>query len=271
MSWLFVVAYAARLRWTVAASVLLAAYIAFLHGSLNLGSMRTVGSIQFVVIGLIAGWAFDSLREREALRVEAERKLAVEQQDAARQDERANLARRLHDSVLQTLNVIRMHADDPGQVRYLARRQERELRRTIDAYRSPYTVSFRAELLGVRDDVEDLCRVEVDAVIRDDAESTPSLTAAVGAAREAMINAAKHSGAIQIHLYSEIADGKARVNVRDRGKGFATTEIAVNPTAQSNSLMANSLIGRVAAVGGTVVIESAVGKGTDVTITVPWP
>ena len=264
MSWLFVVAYAAKLRWTVAASVLLAGYFALLHGQLDLGSLRTVGSIQFVVIGLIAGWAFDSLRVREELRLEAERRLMQEQQDAAVQDERARLASRLHDSVLQTLHVIRMDADDPGQVRYLARRQERELRRTIDEFRSAYALSFRAELLGARDDVEDLCRVEVDTVIRDDAELTPSLTAAVGAAREAMINAAKHSGATRIHLYSEISDGNARVNVRDRGKGLAGSD-------PDQAGLSDSLAARVAAAHGTVAIKSAVGEGTDVTITVPVP
>jgi signal transduction histidine kinase len=124
LSWLFVVAYAGRLRWTLLASVLLAAFYAYLHGLLNLGAVRTVGSIQFVVIGLIAGWAFDSLREREGLRLEAEERLGIEQQAAARKDERVRIARKLHDSVLQTLHVIRMDADDPAQVRYLARKQE---------------------------------------------------------------------------------------------------------------------------------------------------
>jgi signal transduction histidine kinase len=264
MSWLFVVAYSGRLPWTVLAATLLGTYYAFLHGVLDLGSVRTVGSIQFVVVGLIAGWAFDTLREREGLRLSAEEMLRAQQQAAARQEERANLARRLHDSVLQTLHVIRMDADDPAQVRYLARRQERELRRTIDEFRSPHERSFRAELMGAGYEVEDLCRIEVDTVIRDDAALTPPLAAAVAAAREAMVNAAKHSGATQIHLYSEIIDGKARVNVRDRGRGMTGTP----PTSDQGGL-SDSLVGRVTAVSGTVVIESAAGKGTDVTITVP--
>ncbi|HSL25291.1 MAG TPA: ATP-binding protein, partial [Acidimicrobiia bacterium] len=278
MSWLFVVAYNGRLRWTMLASVLLGAYYAFLHGALNLGSVRTVGSIQYLVIGLIAGWAFDTLREREELRLAAEESLRAQQQAAARQEERASMARRLHDSVLQTLHVIRMDADDPVQVRYLARRQERELRRTIDQYRSPHRHSFRAELMGARDEVEDLCRIEVDTVIRDDAELSPPLAAAVAAAREAMINAAKHSGAIRIHLYSEINDGTARVNVRDRGRGLVDgtgglvdgTGGLVDGTGDQ-ALLADSLLERVAAVRGSVTIESAAGRGTDVTITVPSP
>lgn len=266
LSWLFVVAYATSLRWTVVAAVTVTIAAAILHGVMNLGAMRTVGSLQFLVIGLMAGWAFDTLRDREALRLGAETAFRLEQQAAARHEERARLASQLHDSVLQTLHVIRMEADDPGQVRYLARRQERELRRTIDEFRSPFHQSFRAELLAVRDEVEDLCRVEVDTVIRDDAELTPSLAAVAAAAREAMINAAKHSGATQIHLYSEISDGIARVNIRDRGRGIGGQLPDIN-----RQRLSESLVERVAPVSGAVVVDSAAGQGTDVTITVPSP
>jgi len=265
ISWLFVVAYATSFRWTMVAAATVTLYSALFHGLMDLGAMRTIGSIQFLVVGLIAGWAFDTLRNREALRLEAEGNLRLQQQASARYEERANLASRLHDSVLQTLHVIRMSADDPGEVRYLARRQERELRRTIDEYRSPHERSFRAELLGARDRVEDLCRVEIEAVIRDDADLDVSLTAVVAAAHEAMMNAGKHSGATQIHLYSEIADGTVRVNVRDRGQGLA--DVA---SADQHGLW-ESLNKRVTSVGGHVSIQSAVGDGTDVTITVSRP
>jgi signal transduction histidine kinase len=156
-----------------------------------------------------------------------------------------------------------MNADDPGEVRYLARRQERELRRTIDEYRSPHEQSFRAELMGARDQVEDLCRVEIEAVVREDAELDLRLRAVIDAAHEAMMNASRHSGATLIHLYSEIADGTVTVNVRDRGKGF--TDVA---QADQDRLW-ESLNARVRSFGGDVRIESAVGDGTDVAITLP--
>ena len=265
MSWLFVVAYSTSLGWTMVAAATLTLYSALFHGLMDLGAMRTVGSVQFLVVGLIAGWAFDTLRNREALHLEAESQLRLQQQASARHEERATLASRLHDSVLQTLHMIRMNADDPGEVRYLARRQERELRRTIDEYRSPHEKSFRAELLGARDRVEDLCRVEIEAVIRDDADLNLPLNAVVAAAQEAMMNAGKHSGATQIHLYSEIADGTVRVNVRDRGRGFADAALV-----DQDGLL-ESLNGRVVPFGGQVQVQSAMGDGTDVTITLPRP
>jgi len=264
-SWVFVVAYATTLRVTMAATLGLTAYYAVMHVLLDVASLevRTIGSIQFVVYGLLAGWTFDTLRFRENLRIEAERKLAIEQQEAVRHEERANLARRLHDSVLQTLHVIKTNADDPSEVRYLARRQERELRRTIDEFESRYEHSFRVDLLRVRNDVEDLFRVEIEAVIRDDAELNPALAAIVSAAHEAMANAAKHSGAEKLHLYSEIANGSAVVNIHDRGRGFGAH------ASTDRQSLTDSMMGRVVAVGGKVVIESVAGRGMDVSLTVP--
>lgn len=265
MSWLFVVAYATSLRWTMAAAITASLYSALFHGLMGLGAIRTLGSIQFLVVGLIVGWAFDTLRNREALRLAAESNLRSQQQASARYEERAILASRLHDSVLQTLNVIRAHADDPDEVRYLARRQERELRRTIDEYRSPHERSFRAELLGARDQVEDLCRVEIEAVVRDDADLDAKLGAVVCAAHEALVNAGKHSGSRQVHLYSEIADGRVTVNVRDRGRGLSGVGQA------DQEALWESLNERVSTFGGMVAIQSAVGEGTDVSIVLPRP
>ena len=131
-----------------------------------------------------------------------------------------DLANRLHDSVLQTLQIIRNTADDADEVRYLARRQERELRRLIEDYRSPYERSFRSALLRARDDVEDLFRVEIEGVVRGDAEVDDRLDAIIDASREAMVNAAKHSGATRFDLYAEVGDRNAVVYIRDRGEGW---------------------------------------------------
>ena len=110
-----------------------------------------------------------------------------------------------------------------------------------------------------------MCRVEIEAVIRDDAELDPALTAMVTVAHEAMMNAGKHSGATQIHLYSEIADHMVKINVHDRGRGLAGAAQA------DQSKLWESLNGRIRSFGGHVSIESAVGDGTDVAITLPRP
>lgn len=270
-SWLFIVAYATNVKVTTLAGIAASIVFAFLHVALNLDQTRVLGSVQFIVVALVVGWAFDTLRERDRLRIEAEteraqaeQELAEERERSARLEERTVIARQLHDSVLQTLKLISASAEDPGEVRYLSRVQERDLRRTINEYRSPYEDSFRARILDARADIEDRYRVEIEQVVNDDAEMDDRLRAVVSAAAEAMNNAARHSGVKTIDLFAEIRDGSVQVNVRDRGAGF-------NPTLAAGTGINESIRERVSAVGGTVDIKSAPGRGTEVQITLPMP
>jgi signal transduction histidine kinase len=264
-SWLFIVAFATNLRWTMVASLVLLAEHTYLHILMDLGANRTAGTLQFPILGLVIGWAFDALRQREALRLAAEQKLAEEKEASARYQERATLAQRLHDSVLQTLHAIRTHAEDPMQVRYAARRQERELRRTIEDLSSPHQRSFRAALMGTRDEVEDLFpSVEIDVLVRSDAEMDEALEVGLKVAREAMINAAKHSGQLRIDVYSDIADGIATTRVRDRGAGVG--QETVDRILRGKE---RSMLNRLVPIGGTARIDSGPDTGTEVTIEVP--
>ena len=230
------------------------------HVIADLGAVRAAGSVIFFVVGAIVGWTFDKLRDYDIARREAQDRLAEEQAVVLLHEQRAALADRLHDSVLQTLHAIRMGADDPTQSRYLARRQERELRRNIEEWRSEFPNSFRACLLAVRDEIEDTHRVEIEAVIRDDAQLSSSLAAAVEAAREALANAAKHSGSPNIALFAEFTNGDAHIHVRDRGTGFVDDG--------SRTRVHERLAKRVEAVGGVIDIESGRDSGTEIKITV---
>ena len=66
---------------------------------------------------IVGPWLWQLARERDA-----------ERTARIRSEERAEVAARVHDSVLQTLALIQRHADEPRRVASLARRQERELR-----------------------------------------------------------------------------------------------------------------------------------------------
>jgi signal transduction histidine kinase len=260
LSLVFTGALLGGLPGSLIAALLLGVEQFLVHVIADLGAVRAAGSVIFFVVGAIVGWTFDKLRDYDLARQAAQDELAAEQAAVVLHEERAALADRLHDSVLQTLHAIRMGADDPGQSRYLARRQERELRRNIEEWRSEFRDSFRANLLAVRDEVEDTHRVEIEAVIRDDAPLDPNLSAAIEAAREAMANAAKHSGSPNITLYSEFANGQAHIHVRDSGSGFADD-------AQRNRVH-ERLARRVENVGGLVEIDTVPESGTEVKITV---
>lgn len=259
LSFVFVGALWGGLPGSLIAAVLLAVEQFAVHVIAELGAVRAAGSIIFFVIAAIVGWTFDRLRVYDLARQRAEGQLATEREAVAAHEARVALVNKLHDSVLQTFHAIRMGADDPAQSRYLARRQERELRRNIEEWRSQYRQSFRAALLAVRDDVEDIHRVEIEAVIRDDTELTPDLEAAIEAAREALTNAVKHSGAQSISLFSEMIDGKAHIHIRDNGGG-------IDDPVQSRLVV--RLNQRVEAVGGLVAIDSGETTGTEVKITV---
>ncbi len=261
VSSLFIVAFATNFAITTITGIFASAVFAALHVVMELGLERTLGSVQFTIVALVVGWAFEALRQRERLRIEAESELADARQRSTRLEERSVIARQLHDSVLQTLKLISASADDPDEVRYLARVQERDLRRTINEYRSPHDDSFRARLLEARATVEDRYRVEIDQVINDDAEMDERLSAIVGAATEAMINAARHSESKSIDLFAEIRDGQVRVNVRDRGKGF--------DQGAPQTGISHSIVSRMEAVGGSAEIKSAPGRGTEVAMTLP--
>jgi signal transduction histidine kinase len=259
LSYVFVGALWGGLPGSLIAAVLLAIEQFAVHVIANLGAVRAAGSIIFFIIAAIVGWTFDRLRHYDLARQSAEGQLAAEREAVAAREARVTLVNKLHDSVLQTFHAIRMGADDPAQSRYLARRQERELRRNIEDWRSQHRRSFRAALLSVRDDVEDIHRVEIQAVIRDDAELTPDLEAAIEAAREALTNAVKHSGAQSISLFSEVADSKAFIHIRDNGRGM-------DDPVQSRLVV--RLNQRVEEVGGLVAIDSGDTTGTEVKITV---
>jgi signal transduction histidine kinase len=190
------------------------------------------------------------------------RDLVDERQARVRLEERAEVASRVHDSVLQTLALIQRQADDPQQVIALARVQERELRDVL--FGGKAADSFSSALRDVQQDVEARYGVQVEMVTVGDCSVTEPVGALVAAAREATVNAAKWSGVTVISLFAEVEADVASVVVRDRGKGF---DPSVLPGDRKG--VTESIRGRMRRFGGTAVITSVVGEGTKVTLTMP--
>lgn len=187
------------------------------------------------------------------------RDLDEERQARVRADERAEVAAHLHDSVLQTLTLIQK-ADDPAAVRSLARRQERELRNWIDPGRVDRRGrSLRGQIDELADDVEALHGVAVEAVVVGDCPVDEHIDALVAAAREAVVNAAKHAGVDRVDLFAEVRTDGIDVFVRDQGQGFDPESVPMDRLGLRESIRA-----RMRRVGGTAHIESAPGGGTEV-------
>jgi signal transduction histidine kinase/phage shock protein PspC (stress-responsive transcriptional regulator) len=187
------------------------------------------------------------------------RELAEERRERILSQERADVAAHLHDSVLQTLALIQKKSDDPRAVVQLARRQERDLRAWLYASTSQADESFKAALTRVAAETEDAHGVPVEVVVVGDTMLDEPLTAMLSAAREAITNAAKHSGADRIDVYAEVEPTEVEMFVRDRGRGWDPTDI---PTDRHG--VRHSIIDRMERYGGKAEIRSAPGNGTEV-------
>src|SRR3954447_24048573 len=136
-----------------------------------------------------------------------------------RADARADMAAHLHDSVLQTLALIQRQSDDPKEVQRLARRQERELRTWLYGEQVADT-TLKAAVTAAAAEIEGERGPAVEVIIVGDCELPEPMQAMIRAAREAIMNAAKHSGADKIDVYAEVSEDGVEIFVRDRGKGF---------------------------------------------------
>lgn len=192
------------------------------------------------------------------------RSLSQEQAAKAVSEERAEIAARLHDSVLQTLALIQKRAGDSREVTRLARAQERELRAWLfDAPSAAPTTCFGA-LEAACGEVEDLFDMRVSAVtVGEDAELTEAAKLLIQAAREAMVNAGKHAGVDAVDVYAELLAGELSIFVRDRGVGFDVDRIPADRHGIRDSIRA-----RVEGAGGRVRISSTPGEGTEVELAV---
>lgn len=97
--------------------------------------------------------------------------------------------------------------------------------------------------------------------VGEDPALSPALGELVKAAREAMTNAAKHSGASVVDVYAEVSDGTVEVFVRDRGRGFDPDVIA-----EDRHGVRGSILERMGRHHGTARITSHPDRGTEVSL-----
>ncbi|MCL2803803.1 MAG: PspC domain-containing protein [Micrococcales bacterium] len=191
------------------------------------------------------------------------RALGDERAGREREAERADIAAHLHDSVLQTLAIIRSKADQPEQIRRLARAQERELRQWLYRDRTTPDSSLGELLRQVAGEAEDLTGVEIGIVLVGDTLPTAKLQALVGATREALLNAANH-GRPPVSLYAELSGPEVTVYIKDRGEGFDLEAVPEDRLG-----VRESILGRVRRQGGQAGVTPAPGGGTEIRLTMP--
>ena len=100
------------------------------------------------------------------------RSCSDERRERIRQEERAEVAAHVHDSVLHTLTLIQRNAHDPREVLRLARAQERELRNWLyqPGGRTPTRTRRPPRVRRVAAEVEDAHGVPIEVVCVGDAD-----------------------------------------------------------------------------------------------------
>jgi signal transduction histidine kinase len=212
---------------------------------------------------------------REVRKTSAELDLArseAEQAAAAlsRERERAYHRRILHDRVLQTLEMLGRAVDTlPQPLREHVSAEASWLRHLVEtgAEREPADLLSGLEELAVRAGRLGL-RVQVRAaqLNRPDSAhrrlSADQVNALIGAAGEAVANAAKHAGVPDVVIRATAGEAEVTVTVVDAGCGF-------DPASVTRGVgLPQSIEARLAAVGGRAEIDSAPGQGTRVVLSV---
>ncbi|GAA2891735.1 ATP-binding protein [Streptosporangium fragile] len=244
-----------RVRTFVGLVLVVVGAIGFLVATDELGKARPGIMFTLVVVGGVALIAAPWLA---ALWKELQR----ERRERIRQEERAEVAAHVHDSVLHTLTLIQRNAHDAREVMRLARSQERELRNWLYQPKQDADASLAAAVRRVAAEEEDAHGVPIEVVCVGDCPLTPELSAMMQAARQAMVNAAKYSGSEVISVYAEAEPGEVTVFVRDRGVGFDMEEVPDDRMG-----IRQSIIGRMERNGGSARVRTEPGEGTEVMLT----
>jgi signal transduction histidine kinase len=218
------------------------------------GPLLTPAAFAGGLLLVVGPWVWRTAQERDAERTRR-----------IRSEERAEVAARVHDSVLQTLALVQREAHDPKRVAQLARRQERELRGWLYPEGQLFQEDTLVAAIGnAAAEIEELHGVRVEVASAGNAPLDDDTRAVVLAAREAMANAARFSGTDEVSVYAEADPDAINVFVRDRGAGFDRDAVPAERRG-----LAESIEGRMTRHGGTATITSTAGEGTEVELTLP--
>jgi signal transduction histidine kinase len=234
----------------------------------------------------------------------AERRVLIEQLEATRRDlaaserqagsmaERQRLAGEIHDTLAQGFvsivlhleaaeaaldrqplaeaEALRGHLDDARRV---ARENLAEARRLVWALRPELLEgsSLAAALDRVVRRWGEEARVAAEFTVTGEERELPPerQVTLLRAAQEALANARKHAAASQVVVTLSFLDDTAILDVQDDGRGFNPDRLPVPGLAAAGGYGLWGMRERVAALGGTLSLESAPGDGTTLAVELP--
>ncbi|RDV44392.1 sensor histidine kinase [Leifsonia sp. ku-ls] len=269
----------------VVAATIVAIVALGLHGGFTLGGV--IGPLVGAGVALLIGLGYRALAreaaERETLLAEllaTRDRLAASEREQGVLSERSRLARELHDTVAQGLSSIRLllfaaeqaDPDRPGiehvrLARETAADALAETRRFIRELTPPSLDRGLGSALRRLGDqwTRDGLTVTVTAG-RDDRIPMDEQTALLRIAQGALANVAQHAGAANVRVALDVDASQVRLVVADDGAGFDPAA-ARAVAASTDSFGLRAIQERVDQLGGDLLIDSAPGRGTTLTVT----
>ncbi|MFC6002939.1 MacS family sensor histidine kinase [Streptomonospora nanhaiensis] len=269
-------------RWAL--GVALAHGVADICVRLSLGLTITAAVPRGVALLMLAGYAVGYMANYAHL---AERRFTEAVELAARTRERERLARSIHDSVLQVLALVQRRGAEAGgeaaELGRLAGEQEAKLRALIDLRDGAGTGiggpgsdgaaggigTPATEDLAARLRARASARVSVSAPateVRLPQHTAAEIDSAVG---EALANVDRHCpDDTRVWLLVEDEGDTVAVTVRDDGPGMAEDRLA-QACAEGRMGVAHSIRSRITDLGGTTMVTTAPGQGTEIELRVP--
>ncbi|GAB17001.1 putative two-component histidine kinase [Gordonia effusa NBRC 100432] len=241
----------------------------FVKGTVSFNFGRNATLIVLLAVGVVVGLAAVSARR-------SHRALVVAMRLTAATEERERLSREVHDSVLQVLALIAKRGREIGgstaELATLASEQERTLRQLLAATE----IDLPAEVVAAD-------RADLGALIRAHAAERVSVSAppdsvivdaTVAAEIDAAVtnvldNVVKHAGEqARAFVLVENLGEQVVVSIRDDGVGIPEGRLA-QAQRQGRLGVAQSIVKRIESLGGTAVLDSGPGIGTEWELTVP--
>jgi signal transduction histidine kinase len=222
------------------------------------------------------------IRSLEAFRVELDRRIVVMEEAQVLATERERIGREIHDGTLQTIYAAglllqsierELATDDAPPLRtrlhqsvQLLNQAVSEIRGYIGALRPiPSSRNLATSLQELAQDRNLRSLVEVDLAL-DIPEGQTLAPGQIGQllaiTNEALSNVARHAQATRVRLMATVQDGRLRLEIRDNGHGL-TVDYVVGYGLRNMHDRARLL-------GGELSVHTLPGRGTTVTVDVPW-
>lgn len=224
----------------------------------------------------------EALRQQEALTRQLLRRVLT-----AQEEERARLARELHDEAGQILTAVQLSLDRLAKAlgegnpwaqeqlqrtRSLVAQAMEDLRRVISALR-PGVLDQLGLVPALRGVAEALLRPRGIQLTLETEGITERLPGEVELilfriAQEAMHNVARHSQATHVWIRLMRGEQELVLEVQDNGRGFDPE--AVTAEGPGRGLGLAGMRERASLIGGRLEIDSRPGQGTTIRVRIPW-